>query len=61
MTDKLFWEIAVNDNEQAFQTLFYQFFTPLCTFAHRYIEQWETCEDIVQESFLKIWEIAKIM
>lgn len=59
MTDKLFWEIAVNDNEQAFQTLFYQFFTPLCTFAHRYIEQWETCEDIVQESFLKIWENRK--
>ena len=57
--DKLFWEIAVNDNEYAFSTLFFQFFSPLCIFAHRYIERWETCEDVVQESFLKIWENRK--
>lgn len=31
----------------------------LCIFAHRYIERWETCEDVVQESFLKIWENRK--
>ena len=30
-----------------------------CIFAHRYIERWETCEDVVQESFLKIWENRK--
>ena len=46
--DKLFWNIAVNDDENAFKTLFFQFFSPL------YIERWETCEDVVQESFLKI-------
>ena len=38
---------------------FFQFFSPLCIFAHRYIERWETCEDVVQESFLKIWENRK--
>ena len=43
--DKLFWNIAVNDDENAFKTLFFQFFSPLCIFAHRYIERWETCED----------------
>ena len=52
--DKLFWNIAVNDDENAFKTLFFQFFSPLCIFAHRYIERWETCEDVVQESFLKM-------
>lgn len=57
--DKLFWNIAVNDDENAFKTLFFQFFSPLCIFAHRYIERWETCEDVVQESFLKIWENRK--
>lgn len=58
--DKLFWNIAVNDDENAFKTLFFQFFSPLCIFAHRYIERWETCEDVVQESFLKIWENRKV-
>lgn len=57
--DKLFWEIAVNDDENAFRTLFFQFFSPLSIFAHRYIDRWETCEDVVQESFLKIWENRK--
>lgn len=57
--DQLFWRMAVNDDEDAFRTLFFQFFSPLCAFAHRYIERWETCEDVVQESFLKIWENRK--
>ena len=57
--DKSVWNIAVNDDENAFKTLFCQFFSPLCIFAHRYIERWETCEDVVQESFLKIWENRK--
>ena len=57
--DKLFWQIAVDDDENAFRTLFFGFFSPLCAFAHRYIDCWETCEDVVQESFLKIWENRK--
>ena len=52
-------EHRCNDDENAFKTLFFQFFSPLCIFAHRYIERWETCEDVVQESFLKIWENRK--
>lgn len=57
--DNLFWKIAVNDDEESFRVLFFQFFSPLCIFAHRYIERMETCEDVVQESFLKIWENRK--
>lgn len=57
--DRLFWRIAIQDDEIAFRTLFFQFFSPLCVFAHRYIDSWETCEDIVQETFLKIWKNRK--
>ena len=59
--DLLFWRIAQNDDEEAFRTLFFEFFSPLCVFAHRYIEQWETCEDIVQDTFFKIWKNRKKM
>lgn len=57
--DDLFWRIAVKDDEMAFRSLFDQFFSPLCVFAHRYVECWETCEDIVQEVFFKIWKNRK--
>lgn len=57
--DLLFWKIAQQDDEVAFRTLFFQFFSPLCVFAHRYIDNWESCEDIVQDNFLKIWKNRK--
>lgn len=59
--DLLFWKIAQLDDEEAFRTLFFKFFSSLCVFAHRYIEQWETCEDIVQDTFFKIWKNRKKM
>lgn len=57
--DSLFWKIALKDDEIAFRTLFFQFFSPLCVFAHRYVDSWENCEDIVQETFFKIWKNRK--
>ena len=57
--DNLFWKIAIKDDETAFRTLFFQFFSPLCFFAHRYIDNWATCEDIVQDTFFKIWKNRK--
>lgn len=53
--DALFWKIALKDDEEAFHTLFVNFFPSLTVFAKRYIQDLETCEDIVQDSFLKIW------
>jgi RNA polymerase sigma-70 factor (ECF subfamily) len=55
----LFRRIALKDDEEAFRSLFFDFFPSLCVFAHRYIECWETCEDIVQETFFKIWKNRK--
>ncbi|MDR2968790.1 MAG: RNA polymerase sigma-70 factor [Tannerellaceae bacterium] len=54
--DKLFWQIALKDDEGAFRSLFLDYFSSLCVFAHRYIESWETCEDVVQDTFYKIWK-----
>jgi len=57
--DLLFWRIALHDDEDAFRALFFEFFSSLCVFAHRYIASWETCEDVVQETFFKIWKNRK--
>lgn len=54
--DYLFEQIIFNDSEQAFQKLFFDFFGPLCVFAHRYISERAKCEDIVQEVFFQIWK-----
>ena len=57
--DKLFWRIALKDDDEAFRSLFFEFFSSLCVFAHRYIDDWATCEDIVQDTFFKIWKNRK--
>ncbi|NDV96163.1 RNA polymerase sigma-70 factor [Dysgonomonas sp. 521] len=57
--DQLFWRIALKDDEEAFRSLFLEFFSSLCVFAHRYVEDWDTCEDIVQDTFFKIWKNRK--
>jgi RNA polymerase sigma-70 factor (ECF subfamily) len=57
--DELFRKIALRDDEEAFRTLYFHFFTPLCVFAMRYVSNRETGEDIVQDTFLKIWKNRK--
>ncbi|MDR1525432.1 MAG: sigma-70 family RNA polymerase sigma factor, partial [Tannerella sp.] len=57
--DRLIWKIALHDDENAFRVLFLDFFSSLCVFAHKYIEDWETCEDVVQDTFFKIWKNRK--
>lgn len=44
-----------NEDIKAFDTLYNQFFTPLCIFASRYIADQNTIQDCVQDVFLKIW------
>lgn len=50
----LFKQIQKSD-VKAFNTLYNQFFTPLCIFAGRYIADQHAIEDCVQDVFLKIW------
>lgn len=57
--DQLFLRIALKDDEEAFRSLFFEFFSSLCVFAHRHVEDWDTCEDLVQDTFFKIWKNRK--
>ena len=57
--DNLFWRIVTKDDEKAFCSLFYNFFPSLCVYAGRYIDNKEECEDIVQDTFFKIWRTRK--
>lgn len=57
--DNLFWRIVTKDDEKAFRSLFYNFFPSLCVYAGRYIDNKEECEDIVQDTFFKIWRTRK--
>jgi len=57
--NQLFWRIALKDDEDAFRSLFFEFFSSLCVFAHRYVDDWDTCEDLVQDTFFKIWKNRK--
>lgn len=54
--EKAFMRIAVSDDKEAFKELFFDFYPALCVFAGRYIASAETCEDIVQDTFLYIWK-----
>lgn len=57
--DYLFGQVIYKDDEIAFQKLFFDFFGPLCVFAHRYISDKAACEDIVQEVFFQFWKNRK--
>ncbi len=43
-------------DEQAFRTLFEEFYASLCLFAVRYLGDREEAADVVQETFLKYWD-----
>lgn len=43
-------------DERAFKKLFDSFFVSSCAFVNRYIQEHEAVEDVVQETFIQIWE-----
>lgn len=49
----------MNDDQEAFKKLFFNFYPSLCVFAQRYISSPEVCEDIVQEIFYNLWKNRK--
>ena len=52
-------KVALHDDENAFRELFHLFFSSLCYFSFQYIPDKETCEDLVQDTFFKIWKNRK--
>lgn len=49
------------DSHEAFLQIFRKYYPDLVLFASRFILDSETCEDIVQEAFIKIWANRKIL
>lgn len=39
-----------------FEKLFKEFYNPLCNYVNRFINDREDCKEIVQNTFLRIWE-----
>ena len=54
--DELLTKVIIDDDEKAFEKIFFDFFAPLCLFANRYVDRKEDCEDIVQNMFYNLWE-----
>lgn len=45
--------------EQEFRLIFERYYSTLCAFAHRYVEDHDAADDIVQDAFVKLWQIRK--
>jgi RNA polymerase sigma-70 factor, ECF subfamily len=55
MNDQLAARIKIGD-EQAFELLFRRYYTHLCMFASKYVNDPDLAKEIVQEVFCNIWE-----
>jgi len=42
-------------NEDAFEKMFFDYYTPLCRFSKGYVDTVESARDVVQDVFIKIW------
>lgn len=49
------------DSHEAFVQIFRRYYPDLVFFVTRFIPDMETCEDIVQEAFIKIWANRKFL
>ena len=50
-----FFIIAAGQDDNAFETLYKQFWPELLNFAGRYVEDRQTCEEIVQDLFVQLY------
>lgn len=55
-TKELQRRIAIYDDQQAYQELFYLFYEPLLRFANAFVRSRELSEEIVSDVFIRIWE-----
>ena len=43
-------------NRGEFKSVFEEYYSPLCNFVNQYVRSWEVSEEIVQSTFVKLWE-----
>ena len=53
--EELILEFQQNDTEQAFEILVQRYKNPLVNFVYRFLGNYETCLDVVQETFIKVF------
>jgi RNA polymerase sigma factor (sigma-70 family) len=53
--EELILEFQQNNTEQAFEILVQRYKNPLVNFVYRFLGDYETCLDIVQETFIKVY------
>lgn len=58
MKDKLAFRIK-NGDECSFELLFRKYYIRLCSFANKFLNDPEEAREIVQEVFLKLWEVRE--
>ena len=61
VTDKYLFCLIADDDYQAFDKIFRQYYRSLCRFASFYIEKEEIVEELVTDAFVKIWEKRQSM
>ncbi|PKQ64675.1 RNA polymerase sigma factor [Labilibaculum manganireducens] len=54
--DQTFLKLFRNGNQDSFKILYDKYFDALFLFGHKYVLAQDVVEDIIQESFIKIWE-----
>ena len=54
------WIHAISKGDKvAFKELFEYYYAPLCVYARHYVDDIDTCEDLVQDVFCSIWNNRK--
>ena len=59
INDKIIVAELRKGNKDVFQALFHQYYPLLAKFAHRYINDNDACEDLIQDVFATLWEKRK--
>ncbi|MDN3205263.1 RNA polymerase sigma-70 factor [Algoriphagus sediminis] len=55
LDQEIFHSIKIGD-QKALEMLFHEFYQPLCQYAYSFLQDREDAEEVVQNSFVKIWE-----
>lgn len=55
MENELLLKQLAEGNRKVFKSIFEDYYRPLCGFSRKFIDDSDVCDDIVQESFLGLW------
>jgi RNA polymerase sigma-70 factor, ECF subfamily len=55
MSDQIF--LLSNDDKNSFRSIFHEYYQPLYHLSQHYLEDKDEAKEVVQDAFLKLWEI----